>query len=309
MFRSFLRTGGMSVLFRRVSIGILTLVFILDSAGQATPVQAAPARSEIKDIYQVEANVPDPVCAGEDNDLRVRLMLTTQHIEKGKVVFENHSGIGQAKIAAAPAGNVEVNPIFTPLQTSWAASGNNRSGEVTFTVRGTKAGTATVVLDVEREDGKAKTFTVDFTVVNCKYKIKMFYRRVVTGFAVVGKLSTIIKGDGQQFAGSGIMDAKSTVAAVCGVTITDFLGPTDITATSSEDGEQLNLNFKYGSATTTTSVSCPEDTITFSKTQDPTSFLIASAALPSSGGSRTFAAPQGGTITITAQPEAEGAGS
>ena len=310
MFRSSDRIGGIRTLLRRVSIGILLLVFSLDSAGQVTPVRAA-SNSKVVEFYQIQVFVPEPVCVGADRDLRVRVVHKVQEVRNKTMISQLEDPIGQAKVAAAPIDSsiVTVQPSFESLQTGWFSEGSNRAGEVTFTLHGVKAGKGSIALDVERPDGKAKTFTVNVRVVNCKYGVKMLYRRSVQGFSILGNMSTTIKGDGQQFAGSGIMDAKSTVAAVCGVTITDFLGPTDVTATSSPDGEQLSLAFQYHPATTHTSIQCPDAPVNFDHTEDPSAFLIASATLPSDGGTRTFAAPQGGSITITAQPEEEGAGS
>jgi hypothetical protein len=290
---------------RRFPIAALVLLTTLALAGPA-PARAAPADVEphAEADYGLEILMPiPPICVGQEAKVLV-YAVTKMPGWRGRdtriwgpwiEALSENTGI--ISIAPESAG------------TGWDIF-EDEPNAATFTLTPKEPGKTHLVFE-SMIRGIYYGPRVEVEVVTCKYKTTMTYHNNVPQYGygtyvINGRLSTEIIGDGETFSGSGTLVANTAISVPgCAVGVTTYESATNITAEASGE-DQLSLHFQYSPGSATVSYSCPNVSGSASGTTDPSPSLIASASLPAAGGTRTFDAPGGGTMTVTIAPEEAG---
>lgn len=327
MFRCSYNSRGVFVytLLQRMMILIVVFAFSLGSAGQSTPVQAAPraqgtgSQYETKYILAIYVSDNQEICAGQDYRIRVRLVESTERLEpkpsKPEPSIKYLSGIAvQAFVKDKSVGTLSPGKLIT----GWNVD-EDAPGEATFTFHAKKAGTTDLYFETLIR--KAITGTDDeyigpvktIKVINCKYKLTMNYlmrqsSHGTTGL-LIGHLDTLLEGDGEVYQGTGILDSDRTeVMPPCSFSSDGFDSPMTITGklTGSPDNQQLELTVDYEPGESSATITCPVvGTRTTTTTEDPTNWLATNAAFSGTGGAQSFPidfAQWFGRLIITVTP-------
>jgi len=315
----------MHMLLQRAIILALMLVLAVGSAGQAAPAQAAPiaqgtgSQYEIKYILAIYLPDGQPICAGRDYPVRVRLVESTQQVEpkpsEPLVSIKELSGITvQAFAKDESVGTLSPRKLIT----GWNVE-EDAPGEATFTFHAKKAGTTDLYFETlirtaitgthDEYIGPVRTIKV----VNCKYKLTMNYlmRQSSGGTSglVSGQLDTLLEGDGEVYQGAGVLDSdRATSMPPCSFSSDGFDSPTTIAGklTGSTDNPQLELTVDYEPGQSSATISCPiVGAKTTTTTEDPTNWLATNAAFSGTGGAQSFPinyAQWFGRLIITVEP-------
>ena len=311
------------ILLQRTINMLCVLALGLGSAGQSTPVQAAPRTqgtgSQYETRYLLAIYVSDnqEICASQDYPIRISLVESTVQLEPKPSTSEPSTKYLSGIRVEAFARDESVGTL-SPRKSliGWDV---DAPGEATFTFHAKKVGTTDLYF--ETLIPKAITGTVDeyigpvrtIKVINCNYKLTMNYlmrqsSHGTTGL-LVGHLDTLLEGNGEVYQGVGILDSDRTEAmAPCSFSSAGFDSPTTITGklTGSPDNQQLEVVVDYEPGESSATITCPVvGTKTTTTTEDPTNWLATNAAFLGTGGAQSFPidfAQWFGRLIITVTP-------
>jgi hypothetical protein len=193
-------------------------------------------------------------------------------------------------------------------------------GTAFFNLRAMEAGETSIFFSTlfprMGEGGSDITYlgpTLDIEVMDCAYRVTISYSMQQSSqgtFGLVsGYLDMLLKRSEERYGGSGTLYGfRTQTMAPCSFLSPGFTSAATIIGRqrgSQDDYGQLELTIDYGTATTTTTITCPLGTTTKTATERPGNWLTTIATLPANGGTQTFPinyAEWFGTMIITVEP-------
>lgn len=295
---------------------LLIAMLSVGSRGQTTPARAAKlSQPNAKSVITIilEIHLPKkPVCVNKTSYILVLTRADTDILlRKGKV-----SHVSDEPKSGVTVESSVTNPDIGTLSPKKLVSGTDpldNPGEAVFTFNAKKAGTTILQFTPTYAGKKGKAEEIGITVVNCDYKVTMNYlmRQSSGGTTglVIGQLDTLLKGDGEAYQGTGVLDSdRTTSMPPCSFSSDGFDSSTTITGNlaGSPDNPQLVLTADYEPGQSSATISCPiVGAKTTTTTEDPTNWLATKATFSTIGGAQSFPinfAQWFGRLIITVEP-------
>lgn len=313
--------AGRAVPRWRSSYLAVVLVLCLGIVGQTAPAQAAPHAD--KTTYEIRMRttaLAAPICPNSRYPVKV-IVSVDRFANVGGADLDLVGGLGPSDISLTASIRDSSVAVVEPGELKLRAlDAGIASGGARFTLYAKKAGNTTLIFQPtvnnavnSGTDLNMPPLEVPIKVSEtCKYRISMIWQWQVTSHGTVslatGWLDTVLTLEDGVYKGEGFLDTvEARLMPPCSGAHSGFQSPTTITGVlmGSPGDEKLQLTFRYQPGKTTFDATCPMFSASSQGSEDPTNFLVGSAAFPKEGGSQSFPFEYGhgaGTMTVRVIP-------